>query len=951
MDQARWNRVEALLQEALDHAPEEREEFLARACGSDASLRREIDALLARESDGSVLESPAIAIIAPHLAATPLSGQQIGHYRIGARIGAGGMGEVYEASDERLRRVVAIKALPAEFTADADRVRRFEQEALAASRLNHPNIVTIFEFLDAGGSRLIASERVEGQTLREILSEKPRTLTVERAVDIAIQIAVALEAAHTASIIHRDIKPENVMVRSDGLVKVLDFGIAKLSEEPPEPRDANARVDARTNLTTPGAVLGTAKYMSPEQSRGDPLDARSDLYSLGLLTREMLPDETPRELQRIVHKLLRPAREDRYSSASELLDDLRRVKRRLESRGARRMIVIGGAAVVAAIAIAAIAALLSMSEAWDERVLRDGHFAAARQAAFSPDGRLLVTCGEDGQVIVWDFARRERLATLQRPAHMIAFSPNGRWLATGGTNGAITIWDASTWREVRVLRGHQSEITAIAFSPNAALLASASNGGAGTILWDARRWEKLRQWPGGAHYGSFAFTRDQRNLIVSFGLSVHDLADGKRAQYQTDVTVDWVALSPDGTHLATIDALGDVAFYRFSQRPELVAQHRAHQDHGRSIAYSPDGTLIASGAEDILLWDAATLRKVARFEHPAIVWNVAFSPDGRWLVSTHGDGAVLVWDIAERERVANLSEHSRAVRAVAFAADGKRVASAGEDRTLTVWDVERGRKDAVLAHHATRVASVAWSRDGSQLGSGDQDGVVILWDLAKRRPRLTIRPRVARSPAYCLAISPDGRTLATTYGIYSTADGRALVDFYATRDEWGYGQLYGAAFSADGRRVAFAGDSGWILLWDAASGRLINSRHVTGTRQITVDLSPDGKWLVTGEDEGAVRLWSVSPLRQVAVLGRHAARVKSVAFSPDNTAVASTGDDKMIALWDVKRRKLKSRIGTHASPIYSIDFSPDGRQLVSGEHDRSVRVYTRRRSVFGLRLD
>jgi len=930
MEPARWNQIEALLQAALDLDPAARSAFLDFECRGDADLRSEIDALLAREADAEILETPALARMTR-------TGQRIGHYRIGACIGAGGMGDVYEAHDENLDRTVAVKVLSVPL--DTEGVRRLEQEAVAASRLNHPNIITIFEFVHDGDAQCVVTERVEGQTLRELLKEK---LPAARAVDIAIQVAAALKAAHTAWIIHRDIKPENIMVRADGLAKVVDFGIAQLRGE-----NDNESV-----------IAGTAHYMSPEQSRGEPLDGRTDLYSLGLVLQEMLGGHVPRAVQRVVRKALQPDRNARYSSAAELLDDLREIKRRMENRTARRVLGISIIAAVLALAFTAAAAVLSINETWDERVLRDGHTAAARQAVFSPDGRLLVSCGEDGKVIVWDFATRQRLATWKNPALTVAFSPDGRWLATGGTDGTIGIWDARRLQRVRLLRAHHDAVGALAFSRDSKFLAS----GVGkepreAILWDTGRWEKLCTWREAAlAYGTFVFSPDGAQLLSTFGLTVWDPGSGKQLSMvnppDAPAGANWIALSADGRSMAAIDTFGDVRFWQLEPPGDfvhrrLVAAHRAHQDHGRSIAFSPDGRLVASAADDILLWDAATHQKVARFEHPAIVWSVAFSPDGRWLVSTHGDGAVLVWDVAERERAANLNEHSGSVRAVAFSPDGKRVASGSDDRTVTIWDVATGRKQVVLTGHPTRVASIAFSHRSGELVSGDQDGNAIVWDVGNRRPQRTLTPRDGE-PNYSVALSPDGRLVASTHGIYVAADGRELAAF---NGQFGVGHPYGVAFLPDGRRLAAVTDAGFALIVDVARGAITQRFRLANTHLITVAVSCDGQWLVTGEDEGAVRLWSIDPLRPIAIVGRHAARVKSVALSPDGRTAASAGDDKMIALWDVRRRALRAHAGTHASPVYSIDFSPDGRRLVSGEHDHSVRVYTRQRTLWGYRLN
>jgi serine/threonine protein kinase len=284
------------------------------------------------------------------------AGKRLGRYEIRTLLGVGGMGEVYLAQDTQLHRPVALKLLPPGFTRDQERLRRFKQEALAASSLNHPNILTIHEIGSVGDTDFIVTEFIDGISLRELMAKQP--LSIGQVLDICSQIASALAAAHTAGIVHRDIKPENVMVRRDGYVKVLDFGLAKLTQIP-GPRSDSEAATVRVVQTDPGKVMGTAKYMSPEQARGFEVSEQTDIWSLGvilyelaagrvpfegqsgtdvlasILTTEPVPlqrhsPDIPSELQRIVRKALRKDPEERYQLAKELALDLKNLRRELE---------------------------------------------------------------------------------------------------------------------------------------------------------------------------------------------------------------------------------------------------------------------------------------------------------------------------------------------------------------------------------------------------------------------------------------------------------------------------------------------------------------------------------------------------------------------------------------------------------------------------------------------
>ena len=351
MDEARWRQIESLYHAALDKLPEERADFLAQKCGADKELCGEVYSLLSsHEQSDEFLNEPYFDLGLKILAKPEqvLQSEQIlGNYKILSLLGRGGMGEVYLAQDQRLGRLVALKVLPSEVSANSERIRRFLLEARAASALNHPNILTIYEIGEAQDLSFIVSEFVEGESLRRKL-KREKQIALPEFQEIALQIAAALNAAHKVGIIHRDVKPENVMLREDGLVKVLDFGLAKLTES-----HAEKFSDKDFFTTQPGMVLGTVSYMSPEQVRGQKVDARSDIWSFGVVLYEMLTGrlpfagettsditaeiltsepppfdagstETESALRQIIQTALRKNPAERYQTVVETADELRK---------------------------------------------------------------------------------------------------------------------------------------------------------------------------------------------------------------------------------------------------------------------------------------------------------------------------------------------------------------------------------------------------------------------------------------------------------------------------------------------------------------------------------------------------------------------------------------------------------------------------------------------------
>jgi len=354
-----WQRIKEIFQSAQNLSGAERSDFLNKACGDDASIREEVEALLTADaSNEDFLSAPAYEFAASILAETEFSaGQKIGHYTILCPLGSGGMGQIYLADDLKLRRKIALKLISRQFASDPQRVQRFEQEALAASALNHPNICVIHELgRTESGRHFIAMEYIQGITLRDQLSRGP--LPIKQALNFAVQVATALSSAHASGIVHRDIKPENIMLRPDGYVKVLDFGLAKLMQIP---HVTEVPFQASKNVPTEaGTLMGTVKYMSPEQLRETKVDERSDIWSLGVVLYEMLtgttpfdtettndtiaailavqpaslkfPDQIPGKLRDMIAKAIEKERDWRYQTISKLAADLKELLGKLQGQ-------------------------------------------------------------------------------------------------------------------------------------------------------------------------------------------------------------------------------------------------------------------------------------------------------------------------------------------------------------------------------------------------------------------------------------------------------------------------------------------------------------------------------------------------------------------------------------------------------------------------------------------
>src|SRR5262245_22964 len=455
MKHERWRQIEQLYHASLERESGAREDFLAHACAGDEELRREVKELLHYDGaaegfiDGNALAFEARRLEPEELSQTGpqlLPGQSIGAYKILALLAAGGMGVVYRARDERLRRDVAIKVLPASVTNDADRLRRFEQEAHATSALNHPNILTIYDIGAHEGAPFIVAELLEGAELRAQL--ELGALPARRALEYAQQITRGLAAAQEKGIVHRDLKPENLFVTKDERVKILDFGLAKL--RPPQPGAVDTDAPTQKRLTDSGVVMGTVGYMSPEQVRGQETDHRSDIFAFGVILYEMLSGQrafrgvSTIEVMNAILKEEPPEFGETNTKVSPQIEKL--VRRCLEKRPGQRFQSASDLGF-------ALEALTTPSGSQLSET-RAGKMPAQTNW-LSPDKLLLAAAsllGVMAFVFAWSYFKRQPVmdsrvfkTSILPPEKtsfgQVAVSPDGKWLAfNAATGGKIQLW-------------------------------------------------------------------------------------------------------------------------------------------------------------------------------------------------------------------------------------------------------------------------------------------------------------------------------------------------------------------------------------------------------------------------------------------------------------------------------------------------------------------------------
>jgi eukaryotic-like serine/threonine-protein kinase len=899
MNPERLQQIEKLFHSALKREPAERAAFLVVECGDDDSLRRAVESLLAHhEQAESFIESPATvaASIFENGKDDVLAGQSIGRYKILELLGAGGMGEVYLAHDISLGRKVALKLLPALYTQDADRLSRFEQEARTASALSHPNIITIYEIGQVDGYHYIATEYLEGATLRAHLTTT--RIKASEALDISVQVASALAAAHAKGIVHRDIKPDNIMVlkndyslHRENYVKVLDFGIAKLTEAGSVDADAPTKPLINTNQ---GVVLGTVSYMSPEQARAATVDARTDIWSLGVVLYEMLTgklpfegetaedvraailrdtvsplsSEIPERLKWIVEKALRKDREDRYQTARELLSDLRELQKLESSSEALREHSVA-------------------AQASDGESLTGGPSANA-SAATNSTNQIVAPQTSSAEYIVNEIRRHKRGAVILAGVLLLMLG--------GLVYGLIELWrhnqskPTTSSQSMKITRlTDNGKATAAAISPDGNYVVYVREDQGKVGLWlrqvgPATEREIVAPIDGQIvgptfsrdgsriYYTSSPVNNDQRGVLYQIptlgGTSRKVLEningpvgfshDGKRLAYIRTVPV---AHHVDSLIVANIDDTAEQTLVR--------KEGQAYLDSGPT--WSPDDKTIVCGASvgpdflfesiDVIPVDGGQERWMTphRWSHlSSTVWLGDGS--GLMVLALENHTSELqLWHISypggEVQRLtSDLNGYLEG--SLSITADSSTIVAAQEDRSSKIWVAPMGEGE----DHAKQLTvgkfdglnGVAWTPDGKilcVLKTGDDSNIWLMNRDGTERKQLTADSAVKMLPQ----MSPDGRHI-----VFDSLHVESTNIWRMDADGSNQKQLTSGAFGDLGPR--FTPDGQWVVFWswtESGSAKIEkvsieggDAAQLTDYWTVLPSISPDGKLIAAGyQDE------------------------------------------------------------------------------------------------------
>jgi len=911
-----WQKVREVFDAALRQQPEERESYINDTCGHDKDLLKEVESLFSSLTRcDNFLETPAVVHVADVIESDTGSlerGTRIGHYEIIEQIGSGGMGEVYLAQDLTLGRHIAIKTLNEEFKNDGANLTRFVGEAKAASALNHPNILVIHEIGKSEIAHYIVSEFIEGRTLREICTQSHMSLG--EVLDVSIQIADALCAAHGVSLVHRDIKPENVMVRPDGYVKVLDFGLAKLVTERNKPVLSFGESTVGRNQTGKGLILGTVNYMSPEQAKGEELDERTDIFSIGAVIYEMIAGKTPfggesmsetfanlinaepqplshfasnvpSELQRIVSKTLRKNKDERYQTMKGLLADLKDVREKLtldQKLERTHSLDDHVPEILRATTADATLQTAETSRGFSQEIKQHKPLAAFCLVIFLAGGVLIG---------LWYAGQKN----IEPTAPILSAVFSSETLSTNGKIGhAVVSSDGKNVVYISGIRTNQS-------------------------IW-------LRQL-------------ESANNIEIIPAS--------------DDVYRGLALSPDGNSLYFVRRPKDAeeaAIYRVSIFGGIPTQIIG--EAGAWLNISPDGERISfvrgDGPEDqnCSLWIADAMdgkheKQIALRSRPIRIGASAFSPDGKSIAFAVGqsDNASNEFGLKELNIESGVEREITAqkffnIKQIAWLPNQSGLlltASVNPDKNFRIWQVSTASGEASpLTNDSETYSALSLNKDASVLVSTKVKADFRLQLLNTNNPSV----RRVLADARRVAFAPDGRV------IFSSAMFGSSQDIWSVNVD-GSGQRQLTNDAADDSMPTVSPDNNSIFFVSNRTGQAqVWRMNADGSNQTQITqkeggsplfVSPNGKWIYYQHSLNA-NLWRASSKGgdERLVLDR---RKSFFAISPDGMQAAFSemqGEERILTIVSLTDgRPIKTfRLGDRKAYLLNIAWLPDGRNLV-----------------------
>jgi WD40 repeat protein/serine/threonine protein kinase len=997
MNAEEYQKVKEIFQSVLEIPPESRHAFLDKRCDGDDNLRAEVERLLA-SNDSEFMEVPAVGEVSDAIeSASSKAGQVVGHYTLIRQIGSGGMGDVYLAEDGKLGRKVAIKILPDEYTSDGDRLHRFQQEARSASSLNHPNIITIHEIGEHAETHYIATEYVEGETLRNRLYRE--RLSISEALDYGVQLAAAIATAHEAGITHRDVKPENIMIRRDRILKVLDFGLAKAWNSnftPGHAKGLNDEPTVKMFNTLPGVLMGTVQYMSPEQARGQTTDSRSDVWSLGCVLYEMftgtpafkgdstadlfaeivksrpisvsqLNPEVPERLDEIISKSLEKEVEDRYQTSRDLLNDLKILKRKADFGEAVELSDHGLNADSSAGAATGPNLITTRSGPKDLTTVRGREYLfwgikAHRLMSFWI-GLLVIALLVGTAVLVrkyWrdpnevriEYANKIKLAAQALDSSNL---PLVRQLLdettplTGDTDlrgfewGYLARIHAERTASQPITLPHDGWVDDLSFSKDGKFVASASTD---ARVWDVSTGDQVLSINGHSKsVASVAISPDGTKLATGgYDLSAKlwEISTGKLLWTIEDpnagIAMGRLAFSLDGRTLYTETAERKIRSWDTFSGNEISDQRSLHGVR-HPFAWSADGKYVAGQTQEggtVDVKEIGSGRTVATLQRD-IGWviDVKFSPDSKSLLVKGSEGIVYLWEIPSGKQK---RKFERITCEPTFSPDGKFIAMCSKN-AIILWRLEKGIETAILRGHTGDVRTVEFSPDSLKLASGG-DNTVRIWNVPAAETPGVLRGHSAALKG--LSFSHDGALIAS-----ASEDKTAKVwDLESERENLtlaGHGDhVNSTSFSSRGKTLATGSQDGWVRIWDIVSGRKI--REFDTQKKGTVAIfSPDGLTLATSYFFGApgVQIWNAESGKEVCSFGIEDKEALSAEFSLDGKQITASFGDNTVRRWDASTCKERIRfIGNPQSQYGSFFRLSDGKLLAVEiiNNDRSVKL-------------